>query len=89
MLETSINFVNISKFLNEHESIESRLRETSEGDIEYFQSFPPAIPGLSCSEGELLSLLRDMEREGKLTRTEAVRPEDSAEYVVTWRLRQK
>ena len=71
-------------FLRAKGSIETRLRETSEGEIEYFQHNPPKIPGLELSAEQLIVLLKKLKQAGTLVRFETVTPFDSCEYFIKW-----
>ena len=72
-------------YLGKQGSIETRLRETGEGDQEYFNSIIPSIPGLDPREEDLIILLHQLQQ-GALVRSETVHPYDSSEYIVTWNL---
>lgn len=65
---------------------ETRMAERGDdGIVEYFQHGQWIIPDLT--EKEVIGLLHDLEAAGMIESEENVHPHDSAEYLVTWRLR--
>ncbi len=68
-------------------TFESRLVERSDGDHEFLQNGAPAE--LKLSEGAVLRTLRRLERRELVTHWSTVHPDDSSEYIITWRLTTK
>jgi hypothetical protein len=76
----------IIEFLKTGGAIESRLKETSGGEREWFQPTRPLINGVKLTEPELIALLHKMEEWRILRTKEVVYPADPSEHFLYWNL---
>lgn len=76
----------IVQFLRSGGTIETRLRELSDGDVHDLPGAMPSIPELGLEEEDLIRLLERLEEDGILVRKERVHPHDTSEYRVSWLL---
>ena len=71
-------------FMRQHGPVESRLKETSDGDVEFLQWGTLPFSGLSLDEQQILDALNELHLQQLLVRSENVTPGDTCEYIVSW-----
>lgn len=74
----------VKKWLAQKGSIQTRLRESDEGDREYFQRTAPDL--LSLPDATIINALNGLLEDGAVVKTESVHPNDPSEYFVDWSL---
>lgn len=87
----------VLEWIQKSGTLETRLLEKNTGDFEYFQNGNLLILNLQerlelsliNSEQIIISLLRELEKEGKIFSAEKVTSYDTSEYHVIWKASKK
>ena len=78
----------VISYLGKHGKVETRLRESDEGDSEYCQGSSMILAKqLKITEDTLLRILNELKTQETVVRSQQVHPYDSSEYIVTWKMR--